>query len=119
AEPLHIDPALSSLPSPLGMDPPRSPSPASGDSCRKLGSFPAFFQSVHSSLTHRIIKKTAETILDLRLKHPHSFISTSTPPARFSFINESIVSGVGSIISSNRLCVRISNCSRDFLSACV
>ena len=30
----------------------------------------------------------------------------------------STVSCVGSRMSSNRLCVRISNCSRDFLSTC-
>ena len=38
-------------------------------------------------------------------------ISTSTPAARSSFINASTVCGVGSTISSTRLCVRISNCS--------
>src|SRR5213594_3657300 len=49
----------------------------------------------------------------------HSLISTSTPAARLSFIRASIVSGVGSMISMSRLYVRISNCSRDFLSAWV
>src|SRR5262249_30693295 len=47
-----------------------------------------------------------------------SLISTSTPAARSSFINASTVCGVGSTMSSRRLCVRISNCSRLFLSTC-
>src|SRR6266850_6461225 len=47
-----------------------------------------------------------------------SLISTSTPEARSSFISASTVCGVGSTISSTRLWVRISNCSRDFLSIC-
>src|SRR5579863_4213173 len=45
-------------------------------------------------------------------------ISTSTPAARSSFISASTVCGVGSTMSSTRLWVRISNCSRDFLSIC-
>src|SRR5229473_3514414 len=49
---------------------------------------------------------------------PQSLISTSTPAARSSFISASTVCGVGSTMSSTRLCVRISNCSRDFLSTC-
>src|SRR3974390_3740606 len=49
---------------------------------------------------------------------PYSLISTSTPAARSSFIKASTVCGVGSTISSRRLCVRISNCSRLFLSTC-
>ena len=49
---------------------------------------------------------------------PYSLISTSTPADRSSFISASTVCGVGSTISSTRLCVRISNCSRDFLSTC-
>src|SRR3954466_1962769 len=49
---------------------------------------------------------------------PYSLISTSTPAARSSFISASTVCGVGSTISSSRLCVRISNCSRLFLSTC-
>src|SRR6516162_3051793 len=47
-----------------------------------------------------------------------SLISTSTPAARSSFISASTVCGVGSTMSSSRLCVRISNCSRLFLSMC-
>src|SRR5215210_7018255 len=47
-----------------------------------------------------------------------SLISTSTPADRSSFISASTVCGVGSTMSSTRLCVRISNCSRDFLSMC-
>src|SRR5713226_1369807 len=49
---------------------------------------------------------------------PNALISTSTPGGRSSFISASTVSGVGSRMSINRLCVRISNCSRDFLSTC-
>src|SRR4029450_755582 len=47
-----------------------------------------------------------------------SLISTSTPAARSSLPSASIVCCVGSRMSSRRLCVRISNCSRDFLSTC-
>src|SRR5204863_793445 len=47
---------------------------------------------------------------------PNALISTSTPAGRSSFISASTVCGVGSKISISRLCVRISNCSRDFLS---
>src|SRR5262249_50536057 len=54
----------------------------------------------------------------LCLRRPQSLISTSTPAARSSFISASTVCGVGSTISSRRLCVRISNCSRLFLSMC-
>src|SRR5262249_17781192 len=43
-----------------------------------------------------------------------SLISTSTPAARSSFISASTVCGVGSTMSSSRLWVRISNCSRLF-----
>src|SRR5271163_823262 len=49
---------------------------------------------------------------------PNALISTSTPAGRSSFIRASTVCGVGSKMSSRRLCVRISNCSRDFLSTC-
>src|SRR5262249_24918120 len=47
-----------------------------------------------------------------------SLISTSTPAARSSLPRASMVCWVGSRMSSRRLCVRISNCSRDFLSTC-
>ena len=46
----------------------------------------------------------------------YSLISISTPPDKSSFIRASTVWGVGSWISSILLCVRISNCSLDFLS---
>ena len=49
---------------------------------------------------------------------PNALISTSTPAGRSSFISASTVCCVGSRMSSSRLCVRISNCSRDFLSTC-
>src|SRR5207245_8907514 len=49
---------------------------------------------------------------------PNALISTSTPAGRSSFISASTVCWVGSRMSSRRLCVRISNCSRDFLSTC-
>ena len=47
---------------------------------------------------------------------PNALISTSTPTGSSSFIRASTVWEVGSRMSSSRLCVRISNCSRDFLS---
>src|SRR5574337_130261 len=49
---------------------------------------------------------------------PQLLISTSTPADRSSFISASRVCWVGSRMSSRRLWVRISNCSRDFLSVC-
>src|SRR5688572_4769536 len=49
---------------------------------------------------------------------PNALISTSTPAGRSSFMSASTVCGVGSKMSMSRLCVRISNCSRDFLSTC-
>src|SRR5690606_29717921 len=52
------------------------------------------------------------------LDHPNSLMDTSTPAARSSFMSASTVCGVGSTISRRRLWVRISNCSRDFLSIC-
>ena len=42
----------------------------------------------------------------------------STPDGRLSFFNSSTVLAVGSMMSSRRLWVRISNCSIDFLSTC-
>src|SRR6185295_15805397 len=48
----------------------------------------------------------------------HDLISTSTPAERSSFISASSVCWVGSRMSRSRLCVRISNCSRLFLSTC-
>src|ERR1044071_7187337 len=42
----------------------------------------------------------------------------STPAGKFSFFNSSTVLAVGSMMSSNRLWVRISNWSIDFLSTC-
>jgi hypothetical protein len=40
------------------------------------------------------------------------------PAGKSSFMSASTVCGVGSKMSISRLCVRISNCSRDFLSTC-
>src|SRR5207248_7809456 len=59
-------------------------------------------------------------ILDVDSRHnlPQVLISTSTPADRSSFMRASSVCCVGSRMSSSRLCVRISNCSRDFLSTC-
>ena len=42
----------------------------------------------------------------------------STPAGRLSFFNSSTVLAVGSMMSSKRLWVRISNWSIDFLSTC-
>src|SRR5690606_10447563 len=57
---------------------------------------------------------------DAGAHHFSSFnlMSTCTPAARSSLPSASTVCGVGSTMSSRRLCVRISNCSRDFLSMC-
>src|SRR5690606_12348463 len=46
----------------------------------------------------------------------YCLISTSTPAGSTSFISASTVLALGFVISSRRLCVRLSNCSRDFLS---
>src|SRR5690606_17553084 len=48
----------------------------------------------------------------------HSLISMSTPLGRSRRISASTVCGVGLTISINRLCVRISNCSRESLYLC-
>src|SRR5262249_21579706 len=47
---------------------------------------------------------------------PNALISTSTPAGSSSFMSASTVWGVGSKMSTRRLWVRISNCSRLFLS---
>ena len=47
--------------------------------------------------------------------HAYILISTSQPAGRLRFIRLSIVLGVGSKTSINRLWTRISNCSRPFL----
>ena len=46
----------------------------------------------------------------------YTFISTSTPAGKSSFIRESTVLLVELRISIRRLCARVSNCSLDFLS---
>ena len=43
----------------------------------------------------------------------------STPDGKSNFINASTVFGVGLTMSIKRLCVRISNCSRESLYLCV
>ena len=45
----------------------------------------------------------------------YSLISMSTPDGKSKRINESTVCGVGLTMSIRRLCVRISNCSRESL----
>ena len=47
-----------------------------------------------------------------------SLISTSTPAARSSLVAHQQSAACGSTMSRRRLCVRISNCSRLFLSTC-
>jgi len=42
----------------------------------------------------------------------------STPDGKSNLINESTVCGVGLMMSIRRLCVRISNCSRESLYLC-
>src|SRR2546426_4836644 len=49
---------------------------------------------------------------------PNALISISTPDGRSSFVRASMVVAFGSRMSISLLCVRISNCSRDFLSLC-
>src|SRR5699024_12810535 len=48
----------------------------------------------------------------------YNLISTSTPLGKSNFINASTVLAVGLTISIKRLCVRISNCSRESLYLC-
>ncbi len=48
----------------------------------------------------------------------YSLISISTPDGKSRRINASTVFGVGLTISIRRLCVRISNCSRESLYLC-
>src|SRR5699024_488622 len=48
----------------------------------------------------------------------YNFISMSTPDGKSRRISESTVCGVGSTMSIKRLCVRISNCSRESLYLC-
>src|ERR1017187_119678 len=61
---------------------------------------------------------TSDSCLLTSFYFPNALISTSTPAGRSSFISASTVCWVGSRMSKSRLCVRISNCSRDFLSTC-
>src|SRR5215207_3932251 len=65
-----------------------------------------------------LIHHSALIIHHFYLSLPNALISTSTPAGRSSFISASTVCGVGSRMSISRLWVRISNCSRDFLSTC-
>src|SRR6185503_4584476 len=73
-------------------------------SCKALGdALPELFAPDRARLPHRCYFSNA-------------LISTSTPAGRSSFISASTVCCVGSRMSIRRLCVRISNASRDFLS---
>src|SRR3954471_23006842 len=98
----------------------------------------ALYHQAGAGLDHR--HRDHRPVLDVDLRHPHlasqdsfhgvpllaipggylpnALISTSTPAGSSSFISASTVWLVGSKMSSSRLCVRISNCSRDFLSTC-
>src|SRR5581483_8973597 len=70
---------------------------------------------------HNLAGQILDRHFEFWLRHdvvPQVLISTSTPADRSSFISASSVCCVGSRMSSSRLCVRISNCSRDFLSTC-
>ena len=61
----------------------------------------------------------AELAANESVGHGYStLISTSTPAGRSSLVSASIVWGRESWMSSRRLCVRSSNCSRLFLSTC-
>lgn len=48
----------------------------------------------------------------------YALIFTNTPAGTTNLFNASTVRAFASKISISRLCVRISNCSRDFLSTC-
>src|SRR5579871_22269 len=77
-------------------------------------------------ITLGIPARSSQQIRDLCKPSPHlassswlctyNLISISTPEGRFSRVSASTVFGVGSTISIRRLCVRISNCSRESLS---
>src|SRR5690606_22110831 len=58
----------------------------------------------------------SQSLAPLRVRQ--DLISTSTPAERSSFMSASSVCWVGSRMSRRRLWVRISNCSRLFLSTC-
>ena len=49
---------------------------------------------------------------------PQALILISTPAGRLNLFNASIVLAVACTMSISRLCVRISNCCRAFLSTC-
>src|SRR2546429_548464 len=61
---------------------------------------------------------TVDALMKLDLPPGVDVEIKATPGGKSSFISASTVSGVGSRMSISRLCVRISNCSRDFLSTC-
>ena len=56
------------------------------------------------------------SIMIILLAAPKAWISTSIPAGRSSFWSSSIVSLLYSLMSIRRLWIRISKCSRDFLS---
>src|SRR5699024_12719436 len=58
------------------------------------------------------------TWLTLLLETFNSLISISTPDGKSNIVNASTVFGFGFKISTKRLCVRISNCSRESLYIC-
>src|SRR3954470_14627610 len=66
--------------------------------------------------SHLLCDHTGAHVTTSLFLKAQSLISTSTPAARSSFISASTVCGVGSTMSKRRLWVRISNCSRLFLS---
>src|SRR5262245_10016083 len=64
---------------------------------------------------------TADFLTLSRPRYPpaaEALILISTPAGSDSLFKASIVLPVGWMMSISRLCVRISNCSRDFLSMC-
>src|SRR6185503_9463579 len=74
-----------------------------------------------------VIEKTEKTCLFLtmqaalwtaceQLSMAYALILTNTPAGTTSLLRASTVRALGSVMSMMRLCVRISNCSRDFLS---
>ena len=83
-------------------------------SYRKLGGTSGRKQSVTNFFRSNRLDRLIN-VQQWKLRH-YTLISTSTPAAKSILDRASMVCGVGSRISSKRRCVRISNCSRDFLS---
>src|SRR2546425_10272439 len=105
-------PTLPLFPPPPLSRPPPPPPPPPARSCRGRCPLP---RRIPAS-SRPSVRSTPRPRPPHRRSFSNALISTSTPAGRSSFIRASTVCEVGSRISSSLLCVRISNCSRDFLS---